>query len=273
MEALHILLTGAGGGVGQMLRPYFAKAGVRVRLSDQTVLSDLLPNETFMLANLADAKATEAIAEGIDGIVHLGGYSVEGPWGTILQSNIEGCYNMYEAARVHGVARLIFASSNHAVGFYERAQTIGTDLKVRPDSRYGVSKVFGEALGALYSDKFGMRVTNLRIGNVGLAPLDRRRMAIWLHPEDLFQLIGIGLTHPDIRYETVYGMSDNATAWWDNRRATELGYRPLHRSEDFAAKIMAVTEVSDEITERYQGGTFCSLEHPGLAAAKAFKLG
>ena len=258
---MHILLTGAAGGVGQMLRPYFTAAGLQVRLSDIQAVGDLKSNETFMLADLNDEQTLKKIVHGVDGIVHLGGHSVEGPWETILKSNIEGCYHLYEAARLGAVPRIVFASTNHTMGFYPRSETVGTSKMMRPDSRYGVSKVFGEALGALYSDKFGLRITNIRIGNVGFEPIDRRRLSIWLHPEDLFQLIMIGMKHPEIRYETIYGMSNNVRGWWDNQRAQELGYVPKHASEEFAAKIMAVQETADAIADRYQGGTFCAMEY------------
>ena len=121
---------------------------------------------------------------------------------------------------------MVFASSNHAIGFYPRTQRIGVGVTVRPDSRYGISKAFGEAVGAFYADKHGLRVTCLRIGNVGDAPLDQRRLAIWLKPEDLVQLIRIGLEHRDIRFEIFYGASDNADAWWDNSNARRFGYKP-----------------------------------------------
>ena len=127
----------------------------------------------------------ERAVRGVQGIVHLGGFSVEGPWETILNANIIGCYNLFEAARRAGVERVVFASSNHAVGFYPRQRKIGIDGPVRPDSRYGVSKAFGEALGALYAYKHGLRVTCLRIGNVTDTPADKRRLSIWLSPEDL----------------------------------------------------------------------------------------
>ena len=129
----------------------------------------------------------------------------------------------------------MFASSNHVVGFYPRQRRIGVDAPVRPDSRYGVSKAFGEALAALYAYKHGLRVTCLRIGNVGDVPADRRRLSIWLAPQDLVQLIRIGLEHPDIRYEIFYGASDNARGWWDNSAAFRLGYRPQGRAEDHGA--------------------------------------
>jgi uronate dehydrogenase len=258
---MSILLTVAAGGVGQLLRPYFSQAGIKLRLSDRTDVGALRSNETFVKADLNDPAALAEITRNINGIVHMGGHSVEGSWQTILKANIEGCYELYEAARLAKVSRIIFASSNHAMGFYPRTQTVGLQESVRPDSRYGVSKVFGEALGALYSDKYGIKITNLRIGNVGPEPLDRRRLSIWLHPEDLFQLIQIGLQHPDIRYEILYGMSDNARAWWDNSRATALGYRPKHRSEDFADKILARQEAPSPVADRFQGGTFCAEEY------------
>lgn len=243
-----------------MLRPYFSAAGIQVRLSDLQRVTDLKPNETFMLADLNDVAALDQMVKGVDGIVHLGGHSIEGPWDTILKSNIEGCYHLYDAARMAEVPRIVFASTNHTVGFYPRSEKIGTERMVRPDSRYGVSKVFGEALGALYSDKFGLRITNIRIGNVGFEPIDRRRMSIWLHPEDLFQLVMIGLKHPEIRFETIYGMSDNVRAWWDNSRAQALGYVPKHGSEAFAAKVLAKAESADAIADKYQGGAFCAQE-------------
>ena len=192
-----------------------------------------------MAADLADLAQVEKIVAGIDGIVHLGGFSIEGPWETIHKSNIVGCYNLFEAAYRANVKRVVFASSNHAVGFYPRDKTIGVNVTVRPDSRYGVSKAFGEALGALYADKHGLRVTCIRIGNFGDVPLDKRRLSIWLKPEDLVQLIRIGLEHRDIHFEIFYGASDNEAAWWDNSNAKRFGYKPQGKAEDFRAQAMA----------------------------------
>ncbi len=264
---MRLLLTGACGAIGVRIRPMLAAVYGPFRLSDLADPATLAHGETFVAADLADADAVDRAVAGIDAIVHLGGYSVEGPWETILQSNIVGTYNLFEAARRHGVQRVVFASSNHAVGFYPRSETIDTDRKVRPDSRYGVSKAFGESLGALYADKHGLRVTCLRIGNVADVPIDRRRLSIWLHPEDLLQLLRIGLEHPDIRYEVLYGMSDNARAWWTDPRAAELGYRPRHRAEDHADAVLARPEAPDPIADRYQGGTFCAAEHRDAPAA------
>ena len=250
---MKILLTGVSGGVGTMIRPMLLEAYREILLTDRTEPADLQAGERFVAADLADFNAMRELMTGIDAVVHLGGHSIEGEWDEILQSNIIGLYNTYEAARLAGVSRIVFATSNHAVGFYPRSQTIDNTVPPKPDSRYGVSKVFGEALGSLYSNKHGMRVTDIRIGNVGYEPLDKRRLSIWLHPEDLVQLIRIGLEHPDIEHETVYGMSDNKRAWWDNSRAAELGYKPKHKSEDFAAEVLARNEAPAPIADAFQG--------------------
>ena len=258
-----ILITGAAGDVGARLRRLLRGVYPRIRISDIRKPSDLGSDEEFIAADLADYGQVGKITSGIEGIVHLGGFSVEGPWETIHRSNIVGCYNLFEAAYRSGVKRVVFASSNHAVGFYPRERKIGVDVTVRPDSRYGVSKAFGEALGALYADKHGLRVTCIRIGNVNDEPLDKRRLSIWLKPEDLVQLVRIGLEHPDLRFEIFYGASDNKAAWWDNGNAERFGYRPQGRAEDFRA--FAMTEQAklsaDPIAERYQGGPFCSDEY------------
>ncbi|MBV8324285.1 MAG: NAD(P)-dependent oxidoreductase, partial [Hyphomicrobiales bacterium] len=146
-----VLVTGAAGGIGRRLRQLLKGVYPNIRLSDVKRPADLAADETFVEADLASLPAVETAVAGVDGIVHLGGFSVEAPWETILQSNIIGCYNLFEAARRHRVERVVFASSNHAVGFYPRRRRIGVDAAVRPDSRYGVSKAFGEALGALYA--------------------------------------------------------------------------------------------------------------------------
>src|SRR5882672_5845535 len=263
----RILITGAAGGIGTSLRKLLPPIYPDLVLSDIKAPADLVANETFKAAQLSDPAQVEAICEGVDGILHFGGYSVEGPWDDILQSNIIGGYNLFEAARRAGVKRVVFASSNHAVGFYPRHHHIGVDVTVRPDSRYGVSKAFGEALGSLYADKHGLRVLCLRIGNVGDKPLDKRRLSIWISPEDLAQLVRIGLEHPDLRFEIFYGASDNERTWWDNSRAHAYGYRPTGRAEDYLEHALAEQAKlePDPVGDFFQGGTFCSLEFDGDA--------
>lgn len=259
----RVLMTGAAGGIGTYLRKLLKPIYPELILSDINAPSDLTPDERFIRADLTRPAEIEAACNGVAGIVHLGGHSVEGPWETILNANIIGCYNLFEAARKAGVKRIVFASSNHAVGFYPRNRTIPAAVIPRPDSRYGVSKVFGEGLGALYAYKHGIGVVSLRIGNVGDKPIDARRLAIWLSPGDLVKLIRIGLERPGIVYEVMYGVSDNARSWYDNGRAVELGYTPDGRAEDYVAEAMAAQAKlpKDEIGEFYQGGTFCSAEY------------
>jgi len=259
----NILVTGAAGGVGTRLRSLMKGLYPSILWSDIRKPDDLAADEAFQAADLSQMPQVEKIVAGVDGIVHLGGFSVEGPWDTILQNNIVGTYNMFEAAYRAGVKRVVFASSNHAVGFYPRDKRIGINMPVRPDSRYGVSKAFGEAIGALYADKHGLRVTCLRIGNVGDVPLDQRRLAIWLKPEDLVQLIQIGLEHADIKYEIFYGASDSAAGWWDNSNARRFGYRPLGKADEFHDQAMAAQAKlpPDPIGDLFQGGPFSSNEY------------
>ncbi len=258
-----VLITGAAGDIGTRLRKLLKGAYPDIRSSDIRKPADLGADEQYIAADLADYAQVEKIVAGVDGIVHLGGHSVEGSWDTIHKANIVGCYNLFEAAYRAGVKRVVFASSNHAVGFYRRSRKIGVDVTVRPDSRYGVSKAFGEALGALYAEKHGLRVTCIRIGNVNDKPLDKRRLSIWVNPEDIAQLVRIGLDHPEIRFEVFYGVSNNETSWWDNSNARRFGYQPKHRSQDFQTH--AMTEQAklppDPVGDEFQGGTYCSDEY------------
>jgi uronate dehydrogenase len=258
----NVLITGAAGSIGTFLR---RELGTRyaLRLSDIKPIADLAPHEKFMQGDIAHMKDALAITKGIDAIVHLGGFSVEGPWETILEANIVGLYNVFEAARRNKVKRVLFATSNHAVGFYRRDEKIDHRVYPKPDSRYGVSKVFGEALGSLYADKYGMQVFNMRIGNVNPAPVDKRRLSIWISPRDMAQLVTIGIEHPDIRFEIVYGISGNQRAWYDNANAYRLGYKPQDDSEKWAAAILEKDTSADPLVETYQGGTFVLAELGG----------
>jgi uronate dehydrogenase len=180
----------------------------------------------------------------------------------ILQSNIIGVYNVFEAARRAGVQRIVMATSNHAVGFYPRAQTIDHRVVPRPDSRYGLSKAFSEALASLYADKHGIGFLCVRIGNFGTRPIDKRRLSIWISPRDLTQLVRIGLEYPELRYEIVYGVSNNRRSWYDNSNACRLGYKPQDDSEPYAEAVLAAEPPgADPIAERYQGGTLPAGEY------------
>lgn len=229
---MTLLVTGAAGGVARMIRPMLLARYGQVRLSDRVDVGPLAEGETFVRADLNDADALAAACDGMTAVIHLGGQSTDADWATVDAANIQGCLSFFEAARRAGVARVVFASSNHAVGMYARTRKIGVNAPVRPDCSYGLSKAFGEALGALYADKHGLRVLSIRIGNVDPKPADVRRLSMWLHPEDLVQLCAIGIEHPDLHNEIVYGVSDCIRGFWDNGNAHRLGYRPAHRAED-----------------------------------------
>jgi uronate dehydrogenase len=258
-----VLITGAAGDVGSHLRRELA-GRYTLRVSDIKPIKDLRKDERYVRADVSKLPDMLRATKGVDALVHLGAWPVEGDWPLILASNIVGAYNGFEAARRNGVKRVIFASSNHAVGFYRRDQTIDHRAQARPDSRYGVSKAFGEALGALYADKYGLEVLAIRIGNVNPEPLDRRRLAIWISPRDIAQLVSIGIDHPGVKFEIVYGISDNQRAWYDNSNAYRLGYRPQDKSEAYAAGILAKhVDNSNPLVELYQGGTFVAAEDGG----------
>jgi uronate dehydrogenase len=262
-----VLITGAAGDIGTHLSRELA-GKYKLRLSDKRPLKPP-KGQTFVKADISKMADALRITRGVDAIVHLGGYSVEGPWPAILQANIVGCYNVFEAARRHGVKRILFPTSNHAVGFYRRDQTIDHRVYIKPDSRYGVSKVFGEALGSLYADKYGMEIFMIRVGNVNPTPIDKRRLSIWLSPRDLAQLVSIGIDHPDIKFEIVYGISRNTRAWYDNSNAFRLGYRPQDDSEVHATAVLAREKPSDDvIAEAHQGGSFCTAEDVPNPAAR-----
>jgi len=255
-----ILITGAAGDVGTHLRRELA-GKYALRVSDLRSLKKINKEERFMRADIAQFRDALRITKGVDAVVHLGGYSVEGPWDALLSANIIGCYNVIEAAHRNGVKRFIFATSNHAVGFYRRDQTIDHRVYPKPDGRYGVTKVFGEALGSLYADKYGMQVLCIRIGNLNSVPIDKRRLSIWISPRDLAQLVAIGIERPEIKFDIVYGVSGNTRSWYDNAHAVRLGYRPQDDSECYAQQVLAREPPGgDPIAEKYQGGLFTVVE-------------
>jgi uronate dehydrogenase len=253
-----LLLTGAAGGLGRALRERL-KANCKVlRLSDRADVGAAGAGEEVVLADLADAAAVDAMVQGVQAIVHLGGVSVEGPFGPILQANILGVYNLYEAARKHGVKRVVFASSNHVTGYYRQSETIDVDAPPRPDGLYGVSKAFGEDLSRFYFDRYGIETACVRIGSSFPEPKDRRMLATWLSFDDLHRLITACLTTPVLGHSIVFGMSDNAVTWWDNSRARHIGFAPKDSSDIFREAVYARTPEPDltDPAVQFQGGGF-----------------
>jgi uronate dehydrogenase len=229
-----------------------------LRLSDRADFGAARAGEEVMLADLADAQAVDAMVRGCQAIVHLGGVSVEGPFEPILQANILGVYNLYEAARKHGVKRVVFASSNHVTGFYKQSETVTLNHPARPDSLYGVSKAFGEDLSRMYFDRYGIETACVRIGSSFAEPKDRRMLASWLSFDDLHRLITACLTTPVLGHTAIFGMSDNAVTWYDNSAARHVGYVPQDSSDPFREAVYARTPEPD-VTDPaviYQGGGF-----------------
>ncbi|MDN3525783.1 NAD(P)-dependent oxidoreductase [Halomonas sabkhae] len=260
----RILVTGAAGGLGKAIRPHLARLAHRVRLSDIADLGTAADHEELVPCDLADAEAVRSLVEGCDGVVHLGGVSVEKPWDGILQSNIIGAYNLYEAARNLGKPRIVFASSNHTIGFHPRTTRIDSQCTRRPDSLYGVSKCFGEDLASLYHDKFGVETLSVRIGSCFPKPADTRMLATWLSVEDFVALLERAFVAPRLGYTVVYGVSANNETWWDNSKAAFLGWVPRDSSEPWREEVEAAAGDIDpnDPTVVYQGGKFVAMGHP-----------
>lgn len=254
----RLLLTGAAGGLGRVLRPRLKACCETLRLSDIAAMGAAAPGEELQLAELQDRAAMLALLEGVDAVVHLGGVSTEQPFDQILQANIVGAYNLYEAARIHGTRRIVFASSNHVIGFYKQSETIDTRVPQRPDGYYGLSKAFGENLAQFYFDRYGIETVSLRIGSSFPEPADRRMLASWLSYDDLDRLVIASLGAPVVGHTVIYGMSDNTTSWWDNTPARHIGYRPQDSSEVFRAALEARQPTVDQSNPatHHQGGGF-----------------
>ncbi|MDN3921464.1 NAD-dependent epimerase/dehydratase family protein [Roseateles violae] len=257
-----VLLTGAAGRLARSIRSSLQSHCAELRLTDRVpVEAPGYPAHCVHLGELADIGEHPQLLEGVDAIVHLAGHPREADWPTLIEANMTATIALWEAARAQGVQRIVYASSNHAVGFYPRSQRIDHEAPTRPDSRYGLTKVFMEGLASLYADKYGLRAFGMRIGHCAPEPSDARMLAHWIHPEDLADLVLVGL-HSDYHCELVYGASANSRSWWDNRRAQALGYSPRHSADPFAARLESLGE-SDPVAERYQGGAFAAQEYQG----------
>jgi uronate dehydrogenase len=244
--------------LGRVLRPRLKPHCQTLRVSDISELGTAAAGEEVMPVPLQDAQAVDKLLEGVDGVVHLGGVSVERPFDEILPANIVGIYNLYEAARKHGTRRIVFASSNHVTGFYKQSETVTPTMPVRPDGYYGLSKAFGENIARFYFDRYGIETVCLRIGSSYPEPKDRRMLATWLSYDDLERLVVASLNSPVVGFSVIYGMSDNPVVWWDNASAKHVGFQP----QDSSAKFKTATEAKQltlDLTDPaviYQGGGF-----------------
>lgn len=254
----RLLLTGAAGNLGRQLRGALAAWADVVRVSDLALPGEPAPHEEASVVDLADRQAVMQLVEGVDAIVHLGGISTDAPFDDLLESNVRGTYNIYEAARKHGVKRIVFASSNHAIGFHPVTEVLDADAPLRPDSLYGVSKCFGESLSRYYYDRFGIETVCMRIGSSFEAPKNPRMLVTYLSYRDFIELVRCSLLANRVGHAIVYGASDNPVKWWDNTKAGFLGFRPRDSSEPFADRfpVTAPSAERDDPAQRFQGGPF-----------------
>jgi uronate dehydrogenase len=234
-----ILLTGGSGRIGRCLR-YALRDEYRMVLFNRSAILDLGPNETLVRGDTTDAAAVETAARGTDVIVDMAGVSDVAPFReTLLPVNILGTYNVFEAARVARVPRVVYASTHHVVGYYPAGRRVDENAPYRPSSMYGVTKCFAEATGRLYADKAGLQVICLRIGFFRDRPLEERHLAVWISPGDMARLVRSAIEAPVIHYEIVYGISNNTRRWWDLTRAREvLGYEPRDDAEAYVAELL-----------------------------------
>jgi uronate dehydrogenase len=260
----RILITGAAGRLGQQLRRGLAPLAKKVRLADCRPIENLRPHEEALTFDLEDMLAVLAAMEGVDAVVHFGGAVFEARWETVLNSNICGSYNVYEAARKNGVRRIIYASSVHAVGYHPLEANIDASATHRPDSLYGLSKCFVEDLGRLYWDKFGIESVMLRIFSSFQEPQDRRMLWSWLSFDDCVRLVIASLSVPRVGYTICFGLSDNQLKPVDNRFAGHLGFHPRESTEPFREMVEAAKPPLDprNPATEFLGGWFVNLGHP-----------
>jgi uronate dehydrogenase len=258
-----ILLTGASGNLGRMLARELAAAGHTLRLTDIAPFPDPLPPRArFVKADLADGLAIIRQAEGCGTILHFGGISVEKPFEEVLGPNLRGLYHVYEAAR-REKARVVFASSNHSIGFHERRRGNEQKLDIadafRPDGYYGLSKAYGELMGRLYWDKHGVENVNLRIGSCFPKPIDARMLSTWLSYADLARCVVRCIEAERSGHAVIWGASNNPLTYWGRDNRERIGWQPLDTAEAYRAEVEGI--FSDPVSERYQGGGYTVMDY------------
>ena len=260
-----LLLTGAAGQLGRELRPRLKAYCDVLRVSDQNDLGEAAVGEEIQTADLANASDMQTLLKDVNAVVHLGGVSTEQPWAPILASNIVGMVNLYEAARLQGTKRIVFASSNHVTGFYRQDEVIDNKMPPKPDGFYGLSKAFGEDVAELYWARWGIETVSIRIGSALSAPKDRRMLSTWISLDDLERLVVSALTAPIVGHTIIFGMSDNQTSWWDNTHAKHIGYRALDSSDVFRHEVEARQPHIDRHDKAalFQGGAFVKIAPHG----------
>ncbi|WP_414446997.1 NAD-dependent epimerase/dehydratase family protein [Burkholderia sp. 22PA0099] len=262
MEKHLVVLTGASGKIGKRVRQYL-KGKCLLRSADIVAMDSPEGDEEVVVCDLTDLDATRKLFAGASVVVHLAGIPREAPIEDIAAANLVATWNVYQAAREAGVKRVIFGSTNHVVGFYRVGERLDADSLARPDTLYGASKVFGEAVARLHWDKHAIESVCLRIGSALERPLNQRQLSTWISYEDLNRLIWASITAERVQYRVVYGISNNSQAWWDNSGANHLGYEPLSRADDFADELVALESVlhpqgDESVSAQFQGGPWAA---------------
>jgi uronate dehydrogenase len=250
---MRVVITGAAGRIGRCLMAGLVSAGHDVRGVDVVAAGD-----DVTVADLAsDADVLASLMDGVDAVVHLAAIAAETDLETAVDSHIGLTHRVLDAAVAHRVPRVVYASSNHAVGFAPRTPMLAVDVRARPDSFYGFGKAACEALCSLYHDRYGLTVACLRIGSFRDRPTTRRHLSTWLSPGDTIGLVDACLRSPDLGFAIVYGISANTRAWWDLDPARSLGYQPRDDAEDWAAEIESTPPSDDDdLDGRHVGGDF-----------------
>ncbi|MFM0340286.1 NAD-dependent epimerase/dehydratase family protein [Paraburkholderia fungorum] len=257
-----IALSGAGGQLGSVVRTALIARGVPLRsAAGSRALTPLVEGEDVMHGDLRDAAVVDRLLEGVDVLIHFAGTSVERPLPEIIENNLRGLVAVYEGARRHGVKRIVFASSNHAIGMYPVTERLSLDCELRPDGFYGLSKVWGEALARMYWDKHGIESICVRIGSCLERPTEPRHLSTWFGHRDLLHFLDRCVEAEDVGFITVWGVSANKRSWWDNSGAERLGYQPTQDAEDYAAEVLARPNPLDALGQRYQGGSFVGIDY------------
>jgi uronate dehydrogenase len=255
-----VLLTGASGTLGRLLVARLAALDWTLRLTDIVEFPDPIPPKaTFTRVDLEDQAAVHAIAGGCGLILHFGGVSTEQSFEAIFGSNLRGSFHIYEAARKQR-ARVVFASSVHVVGLYERSAVLNYDCNFRPDGYYGLSKAYGEMLGRLYWEKHAIESVLIRIGSVLPEVTNERILSTWLSPDDFVSLIQRCAETERADCSIIWGASSNSRSFWAGDARETIGWAPQDSSDDQLARALGKV-TNDPIAERYQGGVFVSVDY------------